>query len=132
MAKIMSVEDLKVLRNRVRSKVDLRDKGDHVETMVTVRVAMATCGIAAGAREIMNDVATMVREEALENVVITQSDCMGYCDVEPTVEVTLPGKEPVVYGHVTKEKAKEIVEKYIKGGETIDGIISSAHKSQDE
>ncbi|MGL4738251.1 MAG: (2Fe-2S) ferredoxin domain-containing protein [Cellulosilyticaceae bacterium] len=132
MPKMMSLDDLTKLRDHVKNKVDLRVKGDNVDQMIIVRVAMATCGIASGAREIMNYFADVVREENLENVVITQSGCMGYCYAEPTVEITLPGAEPVVYGHVNKEKAKEIIEKHIKGGEMIDGIIPTAHKSLDE
>ncbi|PHV71035.1 NADP oxidoreductase [Sporanaerobium hydrogeniformans] len=132
MPKIMSLDELKALRDNVKNKVDLRIKGENVDKMVVVRVAMATCGIAAGAREIMNTFADMVREHDLDYVMITQSGCMGYCYAEPTVEVTLPGQEPVVYGHVTKEKAKEILEKHIQGGEMVDGIIPVAHKSLDE
>lgn len=132
MPKIMSLDELKSLRDHVKNKVDLREKGENVDQMIVVRVAMATCGIASGAREIMNYFADVARDEELSNVVITQSGCMGYCYAEPTVEITLPGKEPVVYGHVTKEKAHEIIEKHIKGKEMIDGIIPTAHKSLDE
>ena len=132
MSKVMSLEDLKSLRDRVKNKVDLREKGENVDSMITVRVAMATCGIAAGAREVMNYFADIVRDEGLDNIVITQSGCMGYCYAEPTLELTLPGREPVVYGNVTKEKVKEIVEKHIKGGEMVDDIIPSANKSLDE
>lgn len=132
MPKIMSLDQLKNLRDNVKNKVDLREKGENVDEMIVVRVAMATCGIASGAREVMNYFADVTRDENLSNVVITQSGCMGYCYAEPTVEITLPGKEPVVYGHVTKEKAHEIIEKHIKGGEMIDGIIPTAHKSLDE
>lgn len=128
----MSLEDLKALRDQVKNKVDLREKGENVDDLIVLRVAMATCGIAAGAREVMTYLADVVREESLDNVVITQSGCMGYCYAEPTVEVTLPGKEPVVYGHVDLEKAKEIMEKHVKGGEMIDGIIPNAAKSLDE
>ena len=132
MPKVMSLEDLKALRDQVKSKVDLREKGENVDDMIVLRVAMATCGIASGARETMNYLAEQVREAGLTNIVITQSGCMGYCYAEPTVEVTLPGEAPVVYGHVNKEKAKEILEKHVKGGEMVDGIIPSAHKSLDE
>ena len=132
MPKIMSLDELKSLRDNVKNKVDLREKGENVDQMVTIRVAMATCGIASGARETMNYLAELVRESDLKNVVITQSGCMGYCYAEPTVEVTLPGQDPVVYGHVNKDKAKEIIEKHIKSGEMVDGIIPVAHKSLDE
>lgn len=132
MAKIMSLDQLKALRDDVKNKVDLRVKGENVDNMIVVRVAMATCGIAAGARELMNYLADLVKEENIENVVITQSGCMGYCYAEPTIEVTLPGEEPVVYGNVDLAKAKEIVEKHILGGEMVDGIIPTIHKNLDE
>ncbi|MGC9355071.1 MAG: hypothetical protein ACP5D9_14590 [Mariniphaga sp.] len=57
---------------------------------------------------------------------------MGYCYAEPTVEVTLPGKEPVVFGYVNKEKAEEIIDVYIKRGELIDGIIPLTFKTIDD
>lgn len=132
MPKIMSLEDLKNLRDDVKNKVDLRVKGDNAEKMVSIRVAMATCGIAAGAREVMSYLAEEIKNQGINNVVLTQSGCMGICYAEPTIEVTLPGQEPVVYGHVTKEKAKEILVKHVVGGEMVDGMIPLAHKSLDE
>lgn len=132
MPKIMSLDELQALRDRVKNKVDLREKGDKADQMIIIRVAMATCGIAAGARDVMNYLSQEVNDRAMENVVITQSGCMGYCYAEPTIEVTIPGKAPVVYGHVTKERAKEILEKHIIGGEMIEGIIPIEHKTIDE
>ncbi len=132
MPKIMSLDELQALRDRVKNKVDLREKGEQVDQLIVVRVAMATCGIAAGAREIMNCFSQEVATRGMDNVVITQSGCMGYCYAEPTVEVTIPGKAPVVYGDVTKERAIEILDKYIIGGEMIEGIIPIEHKSLDE
>lgn len=132
MAKIKSLDELKALRDSVQNKVDVREHGDKIEEMIVVRVAMATCGIAAGARQIMNHMANELREKGIDNVMITQVGCMGYCYAEPTIEVTLQGQEPVVYGHVTTDKATEIIEKYIKNGIMVDGIIPSTHKSLDE
>lgn len=128
----MSLEELQALRTRVKNSVDLREKGEQAENMVIVRVAMATCGIAAGAREIMNYFSEEVNAKGLEHVMITQGGCMGYCYAEPTVEVTRPGELPVVYGNVTKERANEIIEKYIMGGELVEGMIPVTHKSIDE
>ena len=54
---------------------------------------------------------------------VTQTGCMGYCFAEPTVEITLPGNEPIVFGYVDAKKADEIIERYIKEGELVDGII---------
>lgn len=128
----MSLEELQALREKVKARVDLREKGDKAEQMIVVRVAMATCGIAAGAREIMNYFSDEVIARGLSNVMITQSGCMGYCYAEPTVEVTRPGEAPIVYGDVTKERAQAILEKYILGGELVEGIIPVSHKSLDE
>lgn len=132
MPKIMSLEELQALRDKVKASIDIREKGDKAEEMIIIRVAMATCGIAAGAREVMGYFSDEVRNRDLKNVMITQSGCMGYCYAEPTVEVTKPGEEPIVYGYVTKERARDILEKYILGGELIEGIIPISHKSLDE
>lgn len=132
MPKIMSLDELKQLRDKVKNQLELREKGDKAEEMVSIRVAMATCGIASGAREIMSYFSDEVAARGLENVMITQSGCMGYCDVEPTVEIKKPGEEPVVYGKVTKERAKEILENYILGNESVEGMISMTHQSLGE
>lgn len=132
MAKIKSLEELMKIKEQAQSKVDLRVKGDNIEDLVQVKVAMATCGIASGARDIMNLIIEESNNQGLNNVVVTQTGCMGYCYAEPTIEVTLPGKAPVVYGDVTAEKAKEIVEKTIKNGELLDGIIPVTHKTIEE
>ena len=132
MPKIMSIEELQSLREKVKASVGLREKGDKAEQMIVVRVAMATCGIAAGAREIMNYFSDEVSSRGLNQVMVTQSGCMGYCYAEPTVEVTKPGEAPVVYGDVTKERAQAILEKYILGGELVEGIIPVSHKSLEE
>lgn len=129
MAKVKSFDELKKIKEKVQSKVDIREKGENIDNLVQVRVAMATCGIASGAREIMNYVIEECANEGLNNVVVTQTGCMGYCYAEPTIDVTFPGQETVVYGNVTEEKAKEIIEKHIKNGELVDGIIPLTHKT---
>lgn len=129
MAKIKSLDELKKIREEVKSKVNLREQGDNIENLIQVKVAMATCGIASGARSIMDYMIQELANQDITNVVVTQTGCMGYCYAEPTIEVTIPGEEPVVYGNMTNEKAKEIIEKYIKNGELVDGIIPTTHKT---
>ena len=129
MAKIKSFEELMKIKANVQSKVDLREKGDNSDHLIQVKVAMATCGIAAGAREIMDFIIGDANKEGIDNIVVTQTGCMGYCYAEPTIQVTLPNQEPVVFGNVTEEKAKEIMDKYIKNGELVDGIIPVTHKT---
>ncbi|NLJ88671.1 MAG: (2Fe-2S) ferredoxin domain-containing protein [Epulopiscium sp.] len=132
MGKIKSLDELRQLREQYKSKVDIREKGDQIEKMIQVRVAMATCGIASGARDVMNTLVDEVTNRRLDNVVISQTGCMGYCYAEPTIEVTIPGKDPVVFGEVNKERAVEILEKYIINGELLDGIIPVTHKTVDD
>ncbi len=122
MTKIKSLADLKKKKEDLQSKIALREKSDTPEGRVIVKVAMATCGIASGSKEVME---YMVDELDKRNIdaIVTQTGCMGYCYAEPTLEVNLPGHDPVVYGYVDKKKADEIIEKYIKNQELVDGII---------
>lgn len=129
MEKVKSLADLMKLKEQLQSKVDIREKGDNIEALVQVKVAMATCGIAAGAKKSMDAVIDEAKKLGLNNLVVTQTGCMGYCYAEPTMEITLPGKEGVVFGHVDEAKAREIVAKYIKEGTLIDGMIPVNYKT---
>ncbi|MCL3780440.1 (2Fe-2S) ferredoxin domain-containing protein [Prolixibacteraceae bacterium JC049] len=131
MAKVKSLADLKKIKDEVQSKMKLRENSEQPEKMVQVKVAMATCGIASGAKETMNYMIEEFDHQSIE-AVVTQTGCMGYCYAEPTIEVTLPGKEPVVFGHVDKKKAQEVIETYVKKGELIDGVIPVNYKTIDE
>jgi NADP-reducing hydrogenase subunit HndB len=131
MSKIKSLADLKKMREEVRSKINLREKGENPEDMVQIRVAMATCGIASGAREVMEFMIDAMEKRGID-AVVTQTGCMGYCYAEPTIEVTVPGKEPVVFGYVDVRKADDVIEKYIRNGELIEGIIPVNYQSIDE
>jgi len=122
MNKIKSLSDLTKIKQDVENRVDLRKKSNNPERYVQIRVAMATCGIASGAREVMNAFIEKTTQDKIE-AVVTQTGCMGYCHAEPTVEIQKPNEDPVVYGHVDVEKAMAIVDKYIKEGELLDGII---------
>jgi NADP-reducing hydrogenase subunit HndB len=122
MNKITSLSDLKKLREDIQSRIKLRENSDAPETLVQIKVGMATCGIASGAKESMNVLIEEAERQAID-VVVTQTGCMGFCYAEPTVEVTIPGRDPVVFGHVDKSKAREIIEKYIIQGKLVDGII---------
>ncbi len=131
MTKIKSVADLRKIKEEVQSKIKLRENSDHPEQLVQVKVGMATCGIASGAKETMKYFVEELEQQAID-AIVTQTGCMGYCYAEPTVEVTLPGKDPVVFGYVNKEKAREIIDVYIKRGELIDGVIPITFKTIDE
>jgi NADP-reducing hydrogenase subunit HndB len=130
MAKVKSLADLKKMKENLQSKMDLREKSDSPDSMVQVKVGMATCGIASGAKEVMN---FFIEESAKRGIsaIVTQTGCMGYCFAEPTIEVIMPGKDPIVFGEVDLKRADEIIEKYVKNGELVEGIIPVNYKTID-
>ena len=105
-----------------------KNEGPDAAFKVSVRIAMATCGIASGAKDTMNVLIEEAERQAID-VVVTQTGCMGFCYAEPTVEVTIPGRDPVVFGHVDKAKAREIIDHYVIQGKLIDGIIPVEFKT---
>lgn len=131
MRKIKSLAELRKMRDQLSSNTSLHEKGEHPENRIKVKVAMATCCIASGSRETINYLSDELEKRNID-AVVTQTGCMGYCYAEPTVEVTLPGKEPVVFGYVDAKKADEIIEKYIKEGTLIEGIIPVNYQSIEE
>ena len=122
MEKIRTLADLARIKKRVQQGIDLRERSEEPGELVQVKVAMATCGIAAGSRETMNYFIDHLQENNIR-AVVTQTGCMGYCHAEPTVEVTKPGRDPVVFGGVTPARAGEIIEKYLENDELVEGII---------
>lgn len=111
-----SLAELQAIREKMKDKVVLReDSGD-----IRVVVGMATCGIAAGARPVLNTFVEEVNNHGLNNkVTVSQTGCIGICQFEPVVEVYEAGKEKVTYVRMTPEKAKEVVEKHLKSGKVI-------------
>lgn len=122
MSEIKTLADLKKKQEEMLNRIRLRDSAENPGSLVQVKVAMATCGIASGAKEVMEYFVDKLDKRSIR-AIVTQTGCMGYCYAEPTVEVTLPGKDPIVFGYVTVSKADEIIEHYIKEGELVDGII---------
>jgi len=130
MSKITSLADLKKKRDELINGLDIQVKGIDPETIIQVKVAMATCGIASGAKTVMEFFLEQLERRNVA-AVVTQTGCMGYCYAEPTIEVKRPGEEPVVFGFVDLKRADQIIEKYIKTGELVDGIIPVNYQSID-
>ena len=128
MNKVKTLDDLRKMRESLRTSLDLREKSNNPEQMVQIKVAMATCGIAAGAKEVMSYFIEALDRERVD-ALVTQTGCMGYCYAEPTVEITVPGKEPLVFGRVNKTKVDEIITSYIKQGILIDDNIPVNYNS---
>lgn len=131
MTKVKTLADLKKMKDQLKDSLEAREKGETAEQLVQVKVAMATCGIASGAKDVMSFMIDAFKKRCI-NGVVTQTGCMGYCYAEPTIEVTLPGKDPVVFGEVDTKKADEIIEVYVKTGELVDGVIPVNYKKIDE
>ena len=111
-----SLAELQAIKERMKDKIVLREgTGD-----VRVVVGMATCGIAAGARPVLGAFVEEVNKAGLyEKVTVSQTGCVGYCQLEPIVEIYEAGKEKVTYIKMTPEKVKEVVEKHLKGGNVV-------------
>lgn len=122
MIKINSIEDLKKVSEEQAEGLKALVMENDPDNFVLIKVAMATCSIAAGATDIFHLISEHIEKRGI-NAIVTKTGCMSYCYAEPTIEVTLPGKEPVVFGDVNATRADEIIEKYIKNGELLDGII---------
>jgi NADP-reducing hydrogenase subunit HndB len=131
MGKLKSIADLNRIREEARNNIDQRIKADSRRAQIQIRVAMATCGIAAGARPVMEFLADELDKRGI-SATVTPTGCMGYCYAEPTVEVLIPGEEPVVYGFVDLKRADEIIEKHIKNGELVEGIIPVNYEKIDQ
>ena len=98
-----SLEELKAIRDNMKGQIGMRS--EHADNTRVV-VGMATCGIASGARPVLNLLVKEVEDRKLEHVTVTQTGCIGLCQYEPIVEVYEPGKEKVTYVKVNEEKAK--------------------------
>ena len=111
-----SLAELQAIKNKMKDKVVLREGTNDVRVVV----GMATCGIAAGARPVLNTFVEEVNNSGLASkVTVSQTGCVGLCQYEPIVEIYEAGKEKVTYVKMTAEKAKTVVEKHLKNGEIV-------------
>lgn len=131
MTKIKSLADLRKKKEELEQRIKLREKSINPENYVQIKVGMATSGIASGAKEVMDYLIEECDKRGVE-AVVTQTGDMGYCFAEPTIEITRPNEEPIVFGYVDIKKADEIIEKYIKNGELVEGIIPVNYESIDD
>ena len=120
-----SLAELAAIRNKMQNKVVIREGMSGVRVVV----GMATCGIAAGARPVLNAFTAGVAENGLgDKVTVTQTGCIGICQYEPVVEIFEEGKEKVTYVKLTEEKAKEIVKEHLVGGKIVEKYTIGAAK----
>lgn len=120
-----SLAELQAIKEKMRDKVILREGVNNIRVVV----GMATCGIAAGARPVLNALVEGVNKEGLmDKVTVSQTGCIGICQLEPIVEVFEPGKEKVTYVKMTPEKAARVIEEHLKNGSVVNEYTIGAHK----
>ena len=120
-----SLAELQAIKEKMRYKVILREGVNNIRVVV----GMATCGIAAGARPVLNALVEGVNKEGLtEKVTVSQTGCIGICQLEPIVEVFEPGKEKITYVKMTPEKAARVIEEHLKNGNVVNEYTIAAHK----
>ncbi|MBQ3230349.1 MAG: (2Fe-2S) ferredoxin domain-containing protein [Clostridia bacterium] len=111
-----SLAELAAIREKMKDKVSLREG----EGEVRVVVGMATCGIAAGARPVLNAFVEEISAQGLtDKITVSQTGCIGICQYEPVVEIFEAGKEKTTYVKMTAEKAKRVVEEHLKNGNVV-------------
>lgn len=109
----LTVDDLKEIREKARLRTVLREGGPY---RVKVTVHMGTCGIAAGARDIMEAFLKEIENTKVEDVLLTTSGCAGMCSHEPMATVEFAGKTPIKYIDLTPAKALEVFQKHVVEG----------------
>ena len=108
-----TLEELMALRDAAKAKMTVREDSSEI---IRIVVGMATCGIAAGARPVLNKFSEEIEKRGLSNVTVTQTGCIGMCQYEPIAEVMVPGKEKVTYVKLTEEKVARIIADHIVNG----------------
>ena len=112
-----SLAELQAIRDKAKANLNLRKENPNA---ARVLVGMATCGIAAGARPVLNAFTEEIAKRGLqEDITVTQTGCIGICQYEPVVEVFEAGKEKTTYVKMNPEKAKRVVEEHLKGGKVV-------------
>ena len=122
-----SLAELAAIKEKMKDKIVLREGTNDTRIVV----GMATCGIAAGARPILNAFVEGVAREGLsDQVTVSQTGCIGICQYEPVVEVFQPGREKVTYVKMTAEKVEKVLAEHIKGGKVVEEYtITAAQKA---
>ncbi len=105
-----SLAELKAIRDKAQAEINMRKENPNA---ARVLVGMATCGIAAGARPVLNAFVEEIAKRGLKDVTVTQTGCIGICQYEPVVEIEIPGEDKVTYVKMTPEKAVKVVNDHL-------------------
>lgn len=116
-----TLAELNAIKERMQKQLNLREAANVDD--IRILVGMATCGIAAGARPVLNKLVEEVGKRNLKNVKVIQTGCIGMCRLEPIVEVLVPGKEKVTYVKVTEDKAAKIITDHVVNGNVVTELL---------
>lgn len=122
MSVVKSLEDL----NRLREEALEKRRAKATSGRVQIVVGMGTCGIAAGARETMKAILEVIETENLNDILVTQTGCVGLCEWEPLVEVVVGNEPKVTYGNVSPEIAERIVKEHVEDGKILSEFVIPA------
>ena len=122
MPTVKSLDDLKKIKEQAAQKRDIKTASGQAQ----VTVAMGTCGIAAGARDTMKAVLDTIETDSLQGIIVTQTGCIGLCEWEPIVQVTIGDQPKVTYGKVTPERAQQILKEHVVGGQVVKSLVVPA------
>jgi NADP-reducing hydrogenase subunit HndB len=123
--KITSPQDLLKMRDQARGGIELR--GGPKERQVIVH--MGTCGIAAGARDVLAELVAELDRTSMANVTVRQSGCIGLCDQEPMLTFTDKAGRNFLYVNLTKDKVREIVAGHLVAGEPVAKYINEGDRT---
>ncbi len=121
-----SLAELQAIKERMQNKVNLRSNDGEAVTRVVV--GMATCGIAAGARPVLNAFLKEIEDRRLQNVLCTQTGCIGICQYEPVVEITTPDGVKTTYVKMTEDKVAKVVTEHIVNNKIVQEYTIGAYQ----
>ena len=122
-----SLAELAAIKDRMKQNSTMREDGNSATRIV---VGMATCGIAAGARGIINAVTAELAKRDLEHVTVAQTGCIGMCRLEPIMDVIVPGQDKVTYVHLTPEKVAKIISDHVVNGNVVSEYTIGAYENE--
>ncbi len=115
---IKSLDDLRKIKEQAKSQTTARH-----ENGIQVIVGMGTCGIAAGARTVMNAIMDEISKRDLKDVSVMQTGCIGMCQKEPLVDIVRPGEPRVTYGNVKPEDVPRIISEHLVNGRIVTDLV---------
>jgi len=122
-----SLAELAAIKDKMKQNATMREDSDSNTRIV---VGMATCGIAAGARAIINEVTAELAKRDLVNVTVAQTGCIGMCRLEPLMDVIIPGHEKVTYVYLTPEKVARIISDHVVNGQPVQEYTIGAYEKE--